>query len=76
MIDAFTLYAVSAIAANTVLRSIVGGLLPLAGLSLYRELGLGWGNSLVAFIALGLTPVPFIFYVWGERIRKATKVTF
>ncbi|KAF2173644.1 hypothetical protein M409DRAFT_61965 [Zasmidium cellare ATCC 36951] len=76
MIDAFTLYAASAIAANTVLRSIVGGLLPLAGLSLYRELGLGWGNSLVAFIALGLTPVPFIFYVWGERIRQATKVTF
>lgn len=70
LIDAYTLYAASAVAANTVLRSIVGGLLPLAGLSLYRKLGLGWGNSLVAFIALGLTPVPFAFYFFGERIRK------
>lgn len=76
MIDAFTVYAASAIAANTVLRSIVGGLLPLAGLSLYEKLGLGWGNSLVAFIALGLTPVPFVFYIWGERIRKARDVRF
>jgi Kef-type K+ transport system membrane component KefB len=69
--DAYTIYAASAIAANTVLRSIVGGVLPLAGLSMYDRLGLGWGNSLVAFIALALTPVPFVFYIWGERIRKS-----
>ena len=70
LIDASTVYAASAIAANTVLRSIVGGLLPSAGLSLYRELGLGWGKSLGAFMALALTPVSFVFYFSGERIRK------
>ncbi|EME42653.1 hypothetical protein DOTSEDRAFT_73473 [Dothistroma septosporum NZE10] len=70
LIDAYTVYAASAIAANTVLRSVVGGLLPLAGLSLYQKLGLGWGNSLIAFIALAMTPVPFVFYIFGERIRK------
>ncbi|KAF7197523.1 Efflux pump radE [Pseudocercospora fuligena] len=75
LIDAYTLYAASAVAANTVLRSIVGGLLPLAGLSMYEKLGLGWGNSLIAFIALALTPVPFVFYIWGERIRKSRPVS-
>ncbi len=31
LIDAFTRYAASAVAANTVLRSLFGGLLPLSG---------------------------------------------
>ena len=70
LVDAFTIHAASALAANTVLRSIVGALLPLAGLEMYSKLGLGWGNSLLAFIALALCPVPIIFYVYGERIRK------
>lgn len=74
LIDAFTIYAASAVAANTVLRSIVGGLLPLAGLNMYDALGLGWGNSLLAFISLAMVPIPFAFYIFGERIRKATKV--
>lgn len=76
LIDAYTTYAASAVAANTVLRSLVGGLLPLAGLSMYDALGLGWGNSLIAFIALGLTPIPFVFYIWGERLRDRGRKDF
>lgn len=48
--------------------------MPLAGLTMYEELGLGWGNSLIGFIALALTPIPFVFYIFGERIRKNDKV--
>lgn len=70
LIDAFTLHAASAVAANTLLRSILGGLLPLAGLDMYNVLGLGWGNSLLGFIALALLPIPVVFYLFGERIRK------
>ena len=70
LVDAFPLYAASATAAATVLRSLFGALLPLAGQSMYNKLGLGWGNSLLAFIAIGLIPVPFIFIKYGERIRK------
>lgn len=76
LIDAYTTYAASAVAANTVLRSLVGGLLPLAGLSMYDALGLGWGNSLIAFIALALTPIPFVFYIWGERLRNRGRQDF
>jgi hypothetical protein len=70
LVDAFVRYAASAIAANTVLRSLVGALLPLSGLKMYDKIGLGWGNSLLGFIALALVPVPALFAVYGERIRK------
>lgn len=70
LVDAFTVHAASAIAANTVLRSAVGAFLPLAGPKMYATLGLGWGNSLLAFIALLISPVAFIFYKYGEQIRK------
>lgn len=70
LIDAYTLYAASAIAANTIFRSLVGAILPLAGPSLYARLGLGWGNSLLGFIAVAMIPIPWFFIKYGERIRK------
>ncbi|KAK1246215.1 hypothetical protein MKX08_000017 [Trichoderma sp. CBMAI-0020] len=42
MIDAFTAFAASALAATSIVRSIVGGILPMAGLPLYEALGYGW----------------------------------
>jgi MFS family permease len=69
LIDAFTRYAASAVAANTVLRSLFGGLLPLSGLRLYNALGFGWGNSLLGFISIALIPIPALFSIYGERIR-------
>ncbi|TAQ90983.1 hypothetical protein B7494_g734 [Chlorociboria aeruginascens] len=70
LVDAFPQYAASALAANTVFRSILGTVLPLAGSSLYAKLGLGWGNSLLGFIAAAFCPVTFVFYRYGEQIRK------
>lgn len=73
LVDAFTIHAASAIAANTVLRSIFGAFLPLAGLDMFDALGLGWGNSLLAFIALAMIPVPVFFRFRGESIRTNPK---
>ena len=73
LVDAFTTYAASALAANTVLRSLVGALLPLAGQKMYATLGDGWGNSLLAFIALAMCPLPVVLYKYGERIRKSPR---
>lgn len=73
VIDAFPRYAASATAAMTILRSAVGAVLPLAGQSMYGSLGLGWGNSLLAFIALAFLPVPFLFLKYGERIRTSER---
>jgi hypothetical protein len=69
LVDSYVQYAASVIAALTVLRSLLGALLPLAGLSMYEELGWGWGNSVLAFITLALVPVPMLFRIYGARIR-------
>ena len=50
------------------------GLLPLSGLKMYNALGFGWGNSLLAFIALALVPVPVAFVFYGEKIRKYPQI--
>ncbi|MCJ1470145.1 hypothetical protein MMC07_008790 [Pseudocyphellaria aurata] len=69
LVDAFEIYAASAIATNTVVRSLFGATLPLAGSPLYTTLGLGWGNTLLALIALALSPMPILLIKYGERIR-------
>ncbi|KAI1081158.1 MFS general substrate transporter [Whalleya microplaca] len=74
LIDTFTIYAASALAANTVIRSLGGAFLPLAGLSLFASLGVGWGNSLLGFIAVGFLPVSFLFLRYGETLRRRYEI--
>ncbi|KAK1961646.1 major facilitator superfamily transporter [Colletotrichum sublineola] len=78
LIDAFEVYAASAVGANAVLRGIAGAVIPLSGLGLYERLGWGWGNSLLAFLALAFAPLPLLYGVYGSRIRNmpCNKVTF
>jgi len=70
LVDCYPMYAASAIAANTVFRSLVGMLLPLAGPSMYQNLGLGWGNSLLGFICVAMIPVPLLLIKFGPKLRK------
>ncbi|KAF2471754.1 putative MFS transporter [Lindgomyces ingoldianus] len=77
LVDAFgSEAAASALAANTVLRNIAGAFLPLAGPHLYASLGLGWGNSLLAFIGILFTPIPVLFYKYGEWLRTRFAVNY
>ncbi|KAL4899240.1 hypothetical protein BDW74DRAFT_189493 [Aspergillus multicolor] len=69
LVDSYLLHAASVTAANTALRSLGGALLPLAGPAMYDALGLGWGNSLLAFIALVMCACPVLFWKYGEMIR-------
>jgi hypothetical protein len=71
LIDAYTVYAASVSAASTVFRSLLGALLPLAGNSMYNAMGVGWGTSLLGFIAVAFIPVPLIFWKFGQRIRES-----
>ncbi|KAK2678868.1 Major facilitator superfamily [Fusarium oxysporum f. sp. vasinfectum] len=66
--------AASALAANMLVRSPFGAFLDLTAEPLYSTLGLGWGNSVLGFICLAFTPVPWIFYTYGERLRTHFQV--
>ncbi|KAK9442372.1 cycloheximide resistance protein [Metarhizium brunneum] len=71
LLDAFEHHAASVNGANAALRGLAGALIPLSGLNMYKALGWGWGNSLLAFVALALTPLLWVFAVYGARIRAA-----
>ncbi|KAI0434030.1 putative bicyclomycin resistance protein [Xylaria sp. FL1042] len=74
LIDAFTIYSASAIAANAVVRSIASAVLPLAGLPMYARLGVGWGNSVLGFIAVALIPVAILIIKYGEYLRNRFEI--
>lgn len=70
LVDAFVEHAASVIGANAVLRGTAGALIPLSGLDMYNALGWGWGNSLLGFIALVFAPMPWVFGLYGAKIRN------
>lgn len=69
LIDTFQRYGASAIAANTFLRSVFAGGFPLFITPMLHSLGVGWGVSIFGFFAVVLTPIPYLFFVYGKRIR-------
>jgi len=40
----------------------------------FNKLGLQWGGSLLGFIALAMTPIPFVFYKYGPALRRMSKM--
>ncbi|KAF7949915.1 uncharacterized protein EAE97_003424 [Botrytis byssoidea] len=69
LVDTYTIYAASATGACTIIRSICSALMPLSANPLHDDLGYGWGNSVLAFIAIGFVPVALLVLRYGERIR-------
>lgn len=69
MIDSFDEFSASALAAITMARSIGGAILPLIGPALYAQLDQGWGNSVLALIALSCSVIPVLMYRYGKRWR-------
>jgi MFS family permease len=73
LVDTFTEYAASAVAANTFLRSCFAGAFPLVVAPMYHNIGTGPASSITGGFAALLVPVPFVFYVYGKRIRRRSK---
>ena len=70
MVDVYTKYSASAIAANTVMRSVFGGVFPLFAYQMFVGMGIHWAASLLGFVGLILWPMSWVFYFTGARIRK------
>lgn len=71
--DTYLMYTASAMAANTICRSACGAAAPLYTQYMFNALGVGGGGSLIGGVAVLLAPIPFIFYKYGEPIRKRSK---
>lgn len=74
IIDSYTRFAASGIAAAVVLRSLAGFGFPLFAPYLYDKLHYGWGNSLLAFLGIFIgIPAPFLFWIYGEKLRSLSR---
>lgn len=80
LIDAYLLYAASVLAANSVIRSLLGAAFPLFTPYMYNPGGIGVakygihiGPAIGGGIALLFLPAPFLFYKRGAAIRKKCK---
>jgi hypothetical protein len=37
---------------------------------MFHRLGVDWAGSLLSFLAVAFLPIPFLFYRYGEKLRK------
>ncbi|KAJ3461953.1 hypothetical protein MRS44_010506 [Fusarium solani] len=70
LVDAYLMFAASAIAGNTFLRSLCGAGFPLFARQMFDGMGIQYAATLLGCVAAVLAPIPFIFYKYGAKIRQ------
>ncbi|KAH0368844.1 MFS general substrate transporter, partial [Aureobasidium melanogenum] len=73
LIDSYLMFAASAIAANTFLRSLCGAGFPLFATYMIDGMGIQWAGTLLGCFAFLLVPLPVLFYLKGAQIRGKSK---
>ncbi|PIG84948.1 MFS transporter [Aspergillus arachidicola] len=77
VMDSYPEQVSSASAATQVLRSLLAFAFPLFSNSLYDSLGYGWGNSLLAFLSIGVAlPATGILWRWGAKLRGRQQYSY
>jgi len=74
LVDVYSQYGASAMAAKTFARSMAGASVPLWIAYEYEHLGNRWAGAVFCFIAVGMAPIPFFFFKYGPAIRKRAKM--
>ncbi|CAK7270881.1 hypothetical protein SEPCBS119000_004316 [Sporothrix epigloea] len=69
-VDTYTVYASSALAAQSMCRNLFAGAFPLFTASMFRSLGYARAGSLLGGIGVGLSALPWVLVFFGETIRK------
>lgn len=70
---AYPTYVASVFAGNDLMRAGFGAAFPLIAHSLFKTLGIDWGNTLLACLSALFIPVPFVLAKYGGAIRKMSK---
>lgn len=73
LVDAYQLYAASAISANTILRSISAAGLPLLAKPMFSGLGTPVAMTILAALATVALPIPFLFMKYGLALRQRSR---
>ncbi|KAH7078176.1 major facilitator superfamily domain-containing protein [Paraphoma chrysanthemicola] len=73
LVDSYTVYAASVLAAGAILRSLFGSAFPMFTRQMYSNLGVQWASSIPGFLAVGCLPFPLLMYKYGERLRMKCK---
>jgi MFS family permease len=69
LIDAYSKYAASTLAAVGLVENVSIAFLPLAASAMYTNLGFHWASTLLGFVSLILVATPFLVIKWGKEIR-------
>lgn len=76
IVDCYLFFAASALAGNTFLRCGFGGAFPLFSEQLFTDIDIKWGATILGGVAVLLIPVPFMFYIWGKKIRQKSRFAY
>lgn len=69
----YKVYASSAQATNTCVRSIIACIFPIVAHPIVANVGTEWGVSIFAFLSVGLLPIPVLFVRYGAHLRAHSK---
>jgi hypothetical protein len=75
IVDAFGLYSASAMTALIVTRCLTGTFLPLGVEPLVKELGYGWGFTVLCSVSYLTMPIPVLIYRYGAKWRQRSRYT-
>lgn len=69
IIDTYAKVVASALGTKVITRSCMGAAFPLFITQMYNGMGLQWASWLLAFVALAMCLIPFLFYKFGKTLR-------
>lgn len=70
VIDAYDIYAASALGFMTVSRYCAAGGMTIVGIPFYQNMGVHWTLTILGCISAIMVPVPYVFYKFGPVIRR------
>lgn len=73
IIDSYEIYAASALASITLIRYVAAGGMTIVGIPFYTNLGVHYTCTILGCIAAACTPVPYLFYIYGKRLRQKSR---
>ncbi|KAI4119251.1 MAG: hypothetical protein LQ338_007309 [Usnochroma carphineum] len=73
IIDSYETYSASALASVTLIRYVAAGGSQAYAIPFYENLGVHWTLTILGAISALCVPLPYLFFIFGPKIRKRSK---